>query len=117
MLGRLADIDCARKTFRSGVFILHLCAARGHSAGTPMRTAAISNASMDHRLLPRDAVQGVDGATQAKEARTAPRRPGDGARDGGEAWVCRLAPHEPAGDHGDRMTLALVLPHQHGAGL
>src|SRR3954471_10678530 len=34
--------------------------------------------------------------TQSEEAWTVPSRPGDGARDGGEARICGLAPHEPA---------------------
>src|SRR3954468_5985163 len=55
--------------------------------------------------------------TQSEEAWTVPSRPGDGARDGGEARICGLAPHEPAGDHGDGVPLALVFANQHSAGL
>src|SRR5947209_953399 len=46
-----------------------------------------------------------------------PSGPGDRARDGGEAWVCRLAPYVPARDHSDGVALALVFAHEHGAGL
>src|SRR5207245_109664 len=63
--------------------------------------------------LALDVLQTID----AKEARATPGRAGDGARDGGEASVGGLSPHVAAQDHSDRVPLALVFAHEHGAGL
>src|SRR5712692_9827052 len=83
----------------------------------PTRTAGIGNVPMGFRVLALDFSQAIDASTQAEEARTVPGRPSDGAGDGGEAWVCRLAPHVPTGDHRDGVAVPLVLAHEHGAGL
>src|SRR5215831_9062441 len=72
---------------------------------------------MGFRLLALTVLQTLDASAQPKEAGTTPGRAGDGARDGGEACVGRLAPDVPAPNDGDRVPLALVFADQHGAGL
>src|SRR5437899_13077336 len=83
----------------------------------PARTAGIGNAGSGFRLLALDLLQTIDASAHPKEARPTPGRAGDGARDGGEACVGRLAPHVPARNNRDRVPLALVFAHEHGAGL
>ena len=79
----------------------------------PARSVRIGNASM---VLTFDVLRTIDGGA-SKEARAVPGRAGDGARDGGETCISRLAPYVAARNDGDGMPLALILPHQHGTWL
>src|SRR5262249_25088402 len=55
--------------------------------------------------------------SEAKEARSIPVGTGDGSGDGGEAGIGGLAPDKAICNDRDGVTLALVFPHKHGAGL
>src|ERR1700730_13434364 len=59
----------------------------------------------------------IDAGAKPKEPWPVPGRAGDGPRDGGESCVRALAPDIAARHDRDGVPLALILPHQHGAGL
>ena len=54
---------------------------------------------------------------QREEAGTTPGGAGDGAGDGGEAGIGRALPVETVGYNRDGVALALIVAHQHRAGL
>src|SRR5947209_3075672 len=81
------------------------------------RTAGTGAARMGPGSLALAFLHTIDASAQAKEARATPGRAGNRARDGGEAGVGRLAPHVAARTDGDRVPLAPVFAHEHGAGL
>src|SRR5262249_3990858 len=54
---------------------------------------------------------------QSEEPGATPGRSGNRTGDGGEARIDRTLPVEAIGRDGDSVALALIIAHQHGAGL
>src|SRR5260370_17929037 len=60
---------------------------------------------------------GAVSSREGKEPRTTPGRAGDGAGDGGQAWISRALPVEAIANDGDGVALALIVANEHRAGL
>jgi hypothetical protein len=89
----------------------HLCGER-RDAATAARTAEAAMSPGSLAVLPTIGV-----GAQPEEARTTLGGAGDGPRDRREAGIRSVAPQIAARNNGDRVPLALIFAHQHGAGL